>query len=81
MDRKGFEKTFFWAGTHEFGQKKTSNKSKAGGGDGGGDGDDGGSIFPGHPGHIPNAPRDNISRKGIPSLRQYRYTLHMQKNI
>ena len=39
-------------------------------GDGGGDGDDGGGrIFPGHPGPIPNAPRDNISRKGIPSLR------------
>ena len=38
-----------------------------------GDGDDsdggGGRIFPGHPGPIPNAPRDNISRKGIPSLR------------
>ena len=35
------------------------------------DGDDGGDgrIFPGHPGPIPNAPRDNISRKGIPSLR------------
>ncbi len=37
------------------------------GGDGGGD--DGGIIFPGHPGPIPNAPRGNISRKGIPSLR------------
>ena len=36
---------------------------------GGGDDDSGGSIFPGHPGPIPNAPRDNISRKGIPSLR------------
>ena len=35
-----------------------------------GDGDDGGArILPGHPGPIPNAPRDNISRKGIPSLR------------
>ena len=41
-----------------------------GDGDDGGDGDgDGGRIFPGHPGPIPNAPRDNISRKGIPSLR------------
>ena len=40
-------------------------------GDGGDDGDDGdgGRIFPGHPGPIPNAPRDNISRKAIPSLR------------
>ncbi len=38
--------------------------------DGGdGDGEGGGIIFPGHPGLIPNAPRDNISRKGIPSLR------------
>ena len=46
--------------------------SKAGDGDGdGGDGDGGGGgrIFPVHPGPIPNAPRDNISRKGIPSLR------------
>ena len=40
-----------------------------GGGDDGGDDGDGGRIFPGHPGPIPNAPRDNISRKGIPSLR------------
>ena len=38
-----------------------------GGDDGGGDG--GGRIFPSHPGPIPNVPRDNISRKGIPSLR------------
>ena len=36
------------------------------------DGGDGGIIFPGHPGPIPNAPRDNISRKGIPSLRRVR---------
>ena len=36
--------------------------------DGDGDGD-GGIIFPGHPGPIPNVPRDNISREGIPSLR------------
>ena len=34
-----------------------------------GDDDDGGIILPGHPGPIPNAPRDNISRKGIASLR------------
>ena len=52
--------------------------SNAGDGDGDGDdgGDDGGGgrIFPGHPGPIPNAPRDNISRKGIPSLRlAYQY--------
>ena len=40
--------------------------------DDGGDGD-GGRIFPGHPGPIPNAPRDNISRKGIPSLRYREY--------
>ena len=46
-------------------------------GDGGDDGDDGdgdgdgggGRIFPVHPVPIPNAPRDNISRKAIPSLR------------
>ncbi len=38
-------------------------------GDDDGDGGDGGIIFPGHPGPTPNAPRDNISRKGIPSLR------------
>ncbi len=43
-------------------------------GDGSDDGDDngdddGGRILPGHPGPIPNAPRDNISRKAIPSLR------------
>ncbi len=44
---------------------------------GDGDGDDGdgggGRIFPGHPGPILNAPRDNISRKirkAIPSLRR-----------
>ncbi len=35
--------------------------------DDGGD-DDGGRIFSGHPGPIPNATRDTISRKGIPSL-------------
>ena len=35
-------------------------------GDDDGDGDDGGIIFPGHPGPIPNVPRDQISRKGIP---------------
>ena len=37
-------------------------------GDDGDDNDDGGGggrIFPGHPGPIPNAPRDNISHKGI----------------
>ena len=39
---------------------------------GGGDGD--GIIFPGHPGPIPNAPRDNISRKAIPSLRSFMAT-------
>ena len=44
-----------------------ANSIKAKVGDGGGDG---GRIFPGHPGPIPNAPRDNISRKGIPSLRR-----------
>ncbi len=40
-------------------------------GDGDGDGGDGGGgrVPPGHPGPIPNAPTDNISRKGIPSLR------------
>ena len=36
-----------------------------------GDGGGGGRIFPSHPGPIPNVPRDNISRKGIPSLREY----------
>ena len=40
---------------------------------GDGDDDDGDDNdekkIPGHPGPIPNAPRDNISRKGIPSLR------------
>ena len=53
--------------------KANSVKAKVGDGDdddGGGDGgDDGGIILPVHPGPIPNAPRDNISRKGIPSLR------------
>ncbi len=39
-------------------------------GDNGHDG--GGRIFPGHPGPTPNAPRENISRKGIPSLRPLR---------
>ena len=38
------------------------------GDDGDGDGG-GGRSFPGHPDPIPNAPRDNIFRKGIPSLR------------
>ena len=38
-------------------------------GDGGGGGGGDGIIFPGHPGPIPNVPRDKISRKGIPSLR------------
>ena len=35
----------------------------------GADGGDDGIIFPSHPGPIPNVPRDQISRKGIPSLR------------
>ena len=36
------------------------------------DGDDGdGRIFPGHPSPILNAPRDNISRKGIPHSDHY----------
>ena len=40
-------------------------------GDGGDDdGDDGGRIFPEHPTPILHAPRDNISRKDSPSLRQ-----------
>ena len=38
-------------------------------GDGGCDDRDDGVFFPDHPGHILNAPRDNISRKGNPSLR------------
>ena len=52
--------------------KANSVKAKVGDDDGGGDGGDGGGgrILPGHPGPIPNAPRDNISRKAIPSLRQ-----------
>ena len=33
------------------------------------DGDDDGRIFPEHPSPILHAPRDNISRKGNPSLR------------
>ena len=38
-----------------------------------GDGDDGGGrIFPEHPSPILHAPRDNISRKGNPSLRLFR---------
>ena len=41
---------------------------RAGDGDGGGDDDDG-RIFPAHPGPIPKASRDQISRKGSPSLR------------
>ena len=36
--------------------------------DGGGDGDGGGRIFPEHPSPILHAPRDNVSRKGNPSL-------------
>ena len=44
-------------------RKWAESGSKAGDGDDDG-GDDGGIIFPGHPGPIPNAPRDNISRKG-----------------
>ena len=40
------------------------NGSKGVGDDG--DGGGGGIIFPGHPGPIPNVPRDQISRKGIP---------------
>ena len=39
-------------------------------GDGGGDGG-GGRIFPEHPSPILHAPRDNISRKGNPSLRPH----------
>ena len=46
--------------------KMTNNRSKVSDDGGGGDG---GRIFPGHPGPIPNAPRDNIYCKGIPSLR------------
>ena len=34
-----------------------------------GDGGDDGRIFPEHPSPILHAPRDNISRKGNPSLR------------
>ncbi len=45
------------------------------GDDGDGDGG-GGRIFPGHTGPIPNAPRDNISRKGFPSLR-YTYNMYV----
>ena len=37
----------------------------------GDDDDGGGRIFPEHPSPILHAPRDNISRKGNPSLRQY----------
>ena len=40
-----------------------------GGGDGDGDGDGGGQTFPAHPSPIPKACRDQISRKGNPSLR------------
>ena len=36
--------------------------------DGDGDDDDYGRIFPEHPSPILHAPRDNISRKGNPSL-------------
>ncbi len=43
-------------------------------GDGDGSGDGGGTIFPGHPGPFPNAPRDNISREGILSLRHFEPT-------
>ena len=35
-------------------------------GDGDDDDGDDGIIFPSHPGPIPNVPRDQISRKGIP---------------
>ena len=47
--------------------------------DGGGDGDGGGGIiFPEHPSPILHAPRDNISRKGNPSLRYtYIYNIYI----
>ena len=38
-------------------------------GEDGDGGDDDGRIFPEHPSPILHAPRDNISRKGNPSLR------------
>ena len=41
----------------------------ASGEDDGDDGGGGGRIFPEHPSPILHAPRDNISRKGNPSLR------------
>ena len=50
-------------------KKLVESWSKVGDGDGDGDDGDDGRIFSGHPGPIPNAPRNNISRKGIPSLR------------
>ena len=43
--------------------------SKEAGDDDGDGGDDDGRIFPEHPSPILHAPRDNISRKGNPSLR------------
>ena len=42
---------------------------EAGEDDGGDDDDDDGRIVPEHPSPILHAPRDNISRKGNPSLR------------
>ena len=59
--------------------KRTNNRSRVGD-DGGGDGG-GGRIFPGHPGPIPNAPRDNISRKAIPSLRYGKSNLDIWENM
>ncbi len=43
---------------------------RAGDGDGDGRGGDDGRTFPAHPGSIPKASRDQISRKGNPSLRR-----------
>ena len=47
---------------------RTANGHNGAGDDDNGDGG-GGRIFPEHPSPILHAPRDNISRKGNPSLR------------
>ncbi len=46
------------------------------GDDDGDDGDGGGRTFPAHPGPIPKACRDQISRRGNPSLRNASVRLH-----
>ena len=59
---------------------KPAQTSTRGGGDDGGDGGGDGGTIPANPTPLPNVPRDQISRKGNPTLRSEHYpeTILMQ---